>query len=249
MGYAQLSLMRTDVSDERAQGPESDPRVPRAKPTLIDRVRAPDAYGFLLAAIGLAAIAAGAFGSNGLRRIVVACLLSAVLLFAFWTSRVPRRVQRIAVAFVVVSVLAVAVALALGSPRLASAVVGAADAFLSITALVAILRRLSSHIVISRHTVAGAACAYLLIGIFFMSVFTFLAATGPGPFYAQTASERSVDHLYFSFVALTTVGFGDLTPMSDLGRMIAVSEALIGQLFLVTVVALVVGNMGRTRLK
>ena len=72
---------------------------------------------------------------------------------------------------------------------------------------------------------------------------------GPGPFYAQTASERSVDHLYFSFVTLTTVGYGDLTPIADLGRMIAVSEALIGQLFLVTVVALVVGNIGRTRLK
>ena len=58
-----------------------------------------------------------------------------------------------------------------------------------------------------------------------------------------------MDHLYFSFVSLTTVGYGDLTPISDLGRMIAVSEALIGQLFLVTVVALVVGNIGRTRLK
>ena len=152
-------------------------------------------------------------------------------------------------AFVVVTVLTVAVALALGSPRLASAVVGAVDAFLTITALVAILRRLASHVVISGHTVAGAACAYLLIGIFFMSVFTFMAAIGPGPFYAQTASERSVDHLYFSFVTLTTVGFGDLTPIADFSRIIAVSEALIGQLFLVTVVALVVGNMGRTRLK
>ena len=102
---------------------------------------------------------------------------------------------------------------------------------------------------ISGRTVAGAACAYLLIGIFFMSVFTFLAAIGQGPFYAQTASERSVDHLYFSFVTLTTVGFGDLTPTADLSRMIAVSEALIGQLFLVTVVALVVGNIGQTRRK
>ena len=248
-----LFLKRTDVGDERARGPESGPSVPQAvpqtNPTFGDRVRAPDAYGLLLAAIGLSAIAAGAFGSIGFGRIIVACLLGAVLLFAFWTSRVTRRVQRVAVAFVVVTILAVSVALALGSPRLASGVVGAADAFLTLAALVAILRRLWSHTVISRRTVAGAACAYLLIGIFFMSVFTFLAAAGPGPFFAQTASERSVDHLYFSFVSLTTVGFGDLTPISDLGRMIAVSEALIGQLFLVTVVALVVGNIGRTRIK
>jgi Ion channel len=214
-----------------------------------ERLRAPDAYGFLLAAIALAALAAGTVGSLGFGRVIVAGLLSSVLLFAFWTSRVSRRIQRIAVAVVVVNGAHGRGRLTLGSARFASAIVGGADAFLAITALVAILRRLASHVVISGHTVAGAACAYLLIGIFFMSVFTFLAATGEGPFYAQTASERSVDHLYFSFVTLTTVGFGDLTPIADLSRMIAVSEALIGQLFLVTVVALVVGNMGRTRLK
>jgi hypothetical protein len=237
------------VSDERAGDPESGPVGPQATQTIRERLRAQDAYAFLLVLIGVTALAVGAVGSLGVGRVLVAGLLSAVLLFAFRTSGVSRRVQRIAVAFVVVTVLAVAVALALGSPRLASGVVGAVDAFLTITALVAILRRLASHVVISGRTVAGAACAYLLIGIFFMSVFTFLAATVQGPFYEQTASERSVDHLYFSFVTLTTVGFGDLTPIADLSRMIAVSEALIGQLFLVTVVALVVGNMGRTRLK
>lgn len=237
------------MSDEQAQRPGNGPSVPQANLTFGDRLRAPDAYGILLAAIALAAIAAGAFGSLGFGRVIVAALLSTILLFAFWTSRVSRNVQRIAVALVVVTVLVVAVALAVGSPRLASSVVGAADALLTLTAVVAILRRLASHVVISGRTVAGAACAYLLIGIFFMSVFTFLAAIDEGPFYAQTASERSVDHLYFSFVTLTTVGFGDLTPTADLSRMIAVSEALIGQLFLVTVVALVVGNIGRTRLK
>ena len=123
------------MSDEQAQGPgERSRRFLRRTQTFGDRLRAPDAYGFLLAAIALAAIAAGAFGSLGFGRVIVAALLSTVLLFAFWTSRVSRRVQRIAVAIVVVTVLTVAVALALGSARLASAVVGAADAFLTITA-------------------------------------------------------------------------------------------------------------------
>ena len=76
MGYAQLSFSRrrTDVSDERARGPESGPSVPQAIPQTnrSDRLRAPDAYGFLLAAIALAAIAAGAFGSLGFGRIIVA---------------------------------------------------------------------------------------------------------------------------------------------------------------------------------
>jgi hypothetical protein len=56
-----------------------------------------------------------------------------------------------------------------------------------------------------------------------------------------------VDFLYFSFVTLTTVGFGDRTAAGDLGRMLAVTEALLGQLYLLTVVALVIGNIGRER--
>ena len=52
--------------------------------------------------------------------------------------------------------------------------------------------------------------------------------------------------MYFSYVTLTTVGFGDLTASTSAGRMIAVSEALSGQLYLVSAVALLVGNIGRT---
>ena len=48
---------------------------------------------------------------------------------------------------------------------------------------------------------------------------------------------------------MSTVGYGDLTARGDLGRMLAVTEALIGQLYLVTIVALLVGNLGRARLK
>ena len=221
MGYAQLafSTRRTDVSDERARGPgdrsfgssgghvSGEPDVPGTRPrtgraTGSSSLRSPSRRSPRARSDRI-----------GFGRIIVAVPLGAVLLFAFWTSRVTRRVQRIAVAFVVVTVVAVSVALALGNSRLASVVVGAADAFLTLAALVAILHRLLSHTVISGRTVAGAACAYLLIGIFFMSVFTLLAAAGPGPFYAQTVSERSVDHLYFSFVTLTTVGYGDLTPI------------------------------------
>jgi Ion channel len=46
---------------------------------------------------------------------------------------------------------------------------------------------------------------------------------------------------------MATVGYGDLTAAADLGRMLAVREALIGQLYLVTVVALVIGRVGQGR--
>ena len=57
----------------------------------------------------------------------------------------------------------------------------------------------------------------------------------------------AVDYVYFSFVTLTTVGYGDLTARQDVGRMCSILEALFGQLYLVSVVALLVANMGRSR--
>jgi hypothetical protein len=70
---------------------------------------------------------------------------------------------------------------------------------------------------------------------------------GGGPFFVTVAAPGAVDYLYFSYVTLTTVGYGDLTARGDAGRMLAVCEALLGQLYLVTVLALLVGNVGRPR--
>ena len=53
--------------------------------------------------------------------------------------------------------------------------------------------------------------------------------------------------MYFSFVTIATLGYGDLTPHGDLGQMLAATEAIIGQLYLVSAVALLIGNLGRTR--
>ena len=68
---------------------------------------------------------------------------------------------------------------------------------------------------------------------------------GSSPFFAEQAHTNISDYLYFSFVTLTTVGYGDLTAAGGLGRAVAVIEALTGQLYLVTVVALVVSRMAR----
>jgi len=56
-----------------------------------------------------------------------------------------------------------------------------------------------------------------------------------------------VIRMYYAFITLTTVGYGDFVPHSDVARMIAVTEALIGQVYLVTIVALLVSQVGRRR--
>jgi uncharacterized membrane protein len=77
--------------------------------------------------------------------------------------------------------------------------------------------------------------------------FTFAAisAIQAEQFFAEVKDGTVADFLYFSFVTLTTTGYGDLTAAGGLGRAVAVLEALFGQLYLVTIVALIVSRMAR----
>jgi hypothetical protein len=92
----------------------------------------------------------------------------------------------------------------------------------------------------------GALCAYVFIGLLFALIFAHLEYRDPGSFYisndllAEKAANES-SHLnvftYFSFVTMTTLGYGDLTPLSEHARTLAWLEALIGQLYLAVMVA------------
>jgi hypothetical protein len=67
-------------------------------------------------------------------------------------------------------------------------------------------------------------------------------------YFAQTAHASTSQIVYFSFAVLTTTGFGDLTAATNVGRSLAVVEMLLGQLYLVTVIGVLVGNFaGRSR--
>jgi len=100
---------------------------------------------------------------------------------------------------------------------------------------------------ITLDTLAGALTAYLQIGIFFGALYLFVSLVqDPTPFFAQTATPHYSDFEYFSFITMTTVGYGDLTPAGSLGQTLATFEAVGGQVFLVTVVALTVSNLGRS---
>ena len=70
---------------------------------------------------------------------------------------------------------------------------------------------------------------------------------GSEPFFVQTSHASTADYLYFSFVTITTVGYGDFTAAEGLGRALASLEALLGQVYLVTVVATIVGGINRAR--
>lgn len=111
---------------------------------------------------------------------------------------------------------------------------------------VVITRTLVRERIVTLSTVAGVLSLYLLIGLFFAQIYTGIHDFAPDAFVAAAALSR-FDLLYFSFIALTTVGFGDITPAMDLTKAFAATEAVLGQLFLVTVVARVVSLIGQQR--
>ena len=101
--------------------------------------------------------------------------------------------------------------------------------------------------VIDVHTVLGAICIYVLIGMMFSFIYATIDLLGSDPFFVQTNVATTADYLYFSFVTITTVGYGDFTAATGLGRALASVEALLGQVYLVTVVAAIVAGMSRMR--
>jgi len=95
--------------------------------------------------------------------------------------------------------------------------------------------------------VLGALCAYLFIGAYFAFLYNVFATLSKTPFFAQPGADSKLNYLYFSFITLTTTGYGDVSPAFGPGRMIAVTEAVIGQLYLVSVVAIVVSAFGKRK--
>lgn len=98
---------------------------------------------------------------------------------------------------------------------------------------------------ITLQTMFGVLCLYLFIGLLFSGTYGALGAGSDVAFFGREELDLPTNFLYFSFATLTTVGYGDLIAATDIGRSFAILEALLGQIYLVTVVALIVGNLRR----
>lgn len=104
-----------------------------------------------------------------------------------------------------------------------------------------VVYRLSRHRQVTSATLLGAITAYLLIPLVFYYVFIILDDVQAPRFFGSL--QPAPEFMYFSLTTVTTLGYGDPSPVTDLGQLFATTEALIGQLYLVVVVALIVGLM------
>jgi len=162
-----------------------------------------------------------------------------LLLALSTTPQVSRRLVWIVCGLVIVALLSSLVALTAGTDSSTGASAILAALLVGMTPPV-IVRGLIDQPSVTAQSVFGATCIYVLIGLFFAVVYGAIGALGSGTFFAGGVEGTSNEFLYFSFVTMTTTGYGDFTAASDLGRTLAVTEALVGQLYVVTVLALIV---------
>jgi len=90
------------------------------------------------------------------------------------------------------------------------------------------------------HNIAGAACVYLLLGIIWSLAYYFIYIIMPGSFKGSISFDMHMqlnDFVYYSFVTLTTLGYGDIVPLSATARSLAYMEAVFGQFYMAILVA------------
>jgi hypothetical protein len=205
--------------------------------------------------LGLILISIGfqlAAGETDGARLVAVILQALTLVAAVVASRAHPMVIRGAVIAAVLSIVGASLAIlgtsAFGddSGRAVTLLLVALVPPAIITGLLKLFRQEGS---ITVETMFGVLCLYLLIGLFFGTAFAAMEEIGGRAFFHQltAAQSETSDFLYFSFATLTTVGYGDLTAATNLGRSIAITEALLGQIYLVTVVAVIISNMRPAR--
>jgi len=210
-----------------------------------ERLEEGDTYGLLLILIVATYFLFAFVGESHWAKVALAVAFAGVLLLTLHTSHVRGRWMRVTCVLAAITVsinIVQAIADSEGVTGLTSLWIG----FL-IASPIVILARILRHPSVDLETILGAICSYLLIGIAFGAIYALLQQVGSENFFAQSGPYERIDYLYFSFIVLTTTGFGDLTPLTAVGKALVTLEALIGQVFLVTIVASLVASFGFRR--
>jgi ion channel len=207
----------------------------------VERLHASHSYGYVLALVLTSFLWAAAVPEGSWERAVLVVLLAGTLAAAAWTSGLGRLAFYMSGVLLAVAVLLGVIATQTGRPVTGSLyLLGAA---LVLTSVGVIGLGVFDQRAVNLQTVLGAVSAYMLLGLLFTCIYGAMAGLGSGDLFVQGTDGTLSIRLYFSYITLTTVGYGDYTLSSDLGHTFAVLEALMGQLYLVTVVATLVSRM------
>lgn len=218
---------------------------------LVRRAEASHSYGFVMFFVVATIVLAVAIPEGSPWRASIVICQSSAAIIACWTSDAPRRIFRIVTIFAVLGVLG---AIGVGITGNISSTSGRTlNVFGVFLVSWVIIRGIALDIRaegVRGRAVAGALTIYLLFGTLCGFVYGLEESLGTSP--VLHANDPGIEdngstsaNMYFSFVTLTTVGYGDLTPASGAARATAIFEALVGQLYLVGIVATLGGALGK----
>jgi hypothetical protein len=203
-------------------------------------------YGIVLVLVVLSFVVQEAAPDTDLTRVVIIWLQAATLAAAVRIAGANRRIVRLAAAVAALAAVA-APLLWVIEGSVGDGVTAIATGLLVGIAPVAIAAGLSRDLLrsgeVTIEILSGVLAIYLLAGMFFSFLFAAVQILGDDPFFAEIADPERSDYLYFSYTTLTSTGFGDLTAATNLGRTLTSIEALVGTIYLVTIVGLIVANL------
>jgi hypothetical protein len=176
-------------------------------------------------------------------RAVAVALAGAALIVALTTSKARASVRRLRALVVggVALLFVIGTATGVISEGVTFAVLLLLTGALPVTLVGGLLRHTAEQGVTSQ-AVAGALAIYLLLGLLFAYIVSFVAHVESDPYFTQGPNVSSGERFYYSFTVLTTTGFGDYTAAKPVGHALAVIEMLTGQLYLVTVIGVLIGH-------
>jgi len=209
----------------------------RRRESWVERAeRTRDAFGLVLASVLITYVLASLLANRDWEAVVLCIATSATSVIALTSAHARPRLVRSASWLAGITIL-LAVIGAAGGGQLWLNVATVVQVGLLTVAMGAVLQRVVLSDRVSSRTILGALSVYAVLGILFTFVYGFVDRVQSGPFFEGHPHPVGGDFLFFSYTTLTTTGYGNLVPGDQPGRMISGLEMMIGQIFLVTLVA------------
>jgi Ion channel len=195
-----------------------------------------DAFGLVLLLVLVTFVLTSLISNSGWGAALIMAATAATSIVALTSSHAPPHHVHIAIYLSGVSLL-LAIVTAVTGASLWLNLGAAVQVTLLAVAMVAVLIRVVTSVEVNARTILGAISVYTVLGLLFGFAYETIARVQSSPFFEGAPNIHHGDFLFFSYTTLTTTGYGDLVPTGQPGEMIATFEMLIGQIFLVTLVA------------